>query len=195
MSDFLQSDNPARDLAHLRDAVVAELRAAMPGVKSIEPHGGTFDEKEIARHTTVTPAIRVAIMGCGKVARTGDGMIRLPVNVSAMCITRDLVAEGGTKSDRDTQAMLIANAVTLFLHGDRNRFDLNLVYAPENVTVRNEYSGAALGQGVALWQVTWTSPVCLGESIDDAIAALVSVAVNDLASGEVADPYVEFGGV
>lgn len=189
----MSDPNPVQDLSHLRDRVVAELRAALPGVKSIEPHGGTFDEKEIGRHATQAPAIRVAIMGCGRCQRHNDGMVLLPVNLSAMVVTRDTV-EAGRKVDRDTQAMLVANAVALFLYGDRNRFDLELVYAPENVTVRNEYSGAVLGAGLALWQVTWTSSVCLGASIDDAIAALVSAALKDLSTGETIDPYVDFSG-
>ncbi|MBY6244142.1 hypothetical protein, partial [Methylosinus sp. Sm6] len=88
---------------------------------------------------------------------------------------RDAVADG-EKIGRDTQALMIANAVALAVAG--NRFGLEGVFQPENLRGANEYSGAVQGMGLALWQVSWTSPVLLGESAEAAIAALAELYVN-----------------
>ncbi len=187
----MSEQSPAENLAALRDAVVAELRRLIPGVKSIEPHGGSFDEKELQKFALLAPAIRVAMVGIGQVRRHNDGMIVLPVNFAAMCVARDGVGPDGKLVERDVQAMMLANAVTLAVYG--NRFDLDLVYQPENVTGRNEYSGSVQGAGLTLWQVAWTSPVCMGESADDAIAALSRLIVNDLVAGGGPQTYRDFG--
>ncbi|MBY6244130.1 DUF1834 family protein, partial [Methylosinus sp. Sm6] len=102
----------AQNLSVLRDAVVAALRAKIPGVRSIEPHGGAFDEAELKKFATSAPAIRVALLGFDQVARHSTGQLRLPVHLAAVVITRDAVADG-EKIGRDTQALMIANAVAL----------------------------------------------------------------------------------
>lgn len=170
------------DLSNLRDAVVARLCAKIPGLRSIEPHGGTFDEAEVKKFATLAPAIRVACMGFDQVSRHSSGMLRLPVNFAAVVVTKDAM-QGGDKLGRDTQALLIANAVALAVAG--HRFGMEGVFQPENLRGANEYSNASQNAGVALWQVTWTSPVLLGETIDEALGALAQLFVN---GALVADP-------
>lgn len=173
----------ALDLSLLRDAVVATLRTKIPGVKSIEAHGGTFDEKEIKRYATLAPAIRVAVTGVGQVARHATGQLKIPVHFAAVVITKDAASEGSGKVSRDVTALLLSNAVALAVYG--NRFGLEGVYQPEDVRGRNEYSGLLDTTGVALWQVTWTTPALVGESVDEAIAALAELWVNQVL---IADP-------
>jgi hypothetical protein len=165
----------AQNLSLLRDAVVTSLRAKIPGVKSIEPHGGTFDEAEIKRFAFVASAIRVAVMGFDTAGRHATGQLRLPVHFSAVVVTRDATPDG-VKVDRDVSALLIANAVALAVAG--NRFGLEGVFQPENLRGANEYSAVVQGAGLAMWQVTWTTPVLLGETIDEAIGALTQLFVN-----------------
>lgn len=159
------------NLPALRAAVVARLREKIPGVTSIEPHGGTFDETELRKFALLAPAIRVACMGFDSVERHATGMLRLPVHFAAVVITRDR-----PDTDRDTQAMLIANAVTLAVYG--HRFGLEGVYQPEGLRGANEYSATLQSAGVAMWQVVWTSPVLIGESIEQAIHALSQIIIN-----------------
>lgn len=162
------------NLAALREAVVASLREKIPAVP-IEPHGGTFDDREIQTFATKAPAIRVALLGFDAAARHASGQVWLPVNFGAAIVTRDQVEEGA-KVSRDVGAMMIANAVGLAIVG--NRFGLSGVKQPENMRGSNLYSGDVLKMGVALWQVTWTSPVLLGESVDEALAAMTQLIVN-----------------
>lgn len=163
------------DLVNLRAAVVTRLRAKIPGLRSIEPHGGTFDDGEVKKFATLAPAIRVACMGFDRVERHSSGMLRLPVHFAAVVVAKDAMQEGD-KVGRDTAALLIANAVALAVAG--HRFGLEGVFQPENLRGANEYSDASQNAGVALWQVTWTSPVLLGESLDEALGALTQLFVN-----------------
>lgn len=163
------------NLSNLRDAVVARLRDKIPGVRSIEPHGGTFDEGEVKKFATLAPAIRVACMGFDQVSRHSNGMLRLPVNFAAVVITKDAIQDAD-KVGRDTAALLIGNAVALAVYG--HRFGFEGVFQPENLRGANEYSNASQNAGVALWQVTWTSPVLLGETVDEALGALAQLFVN-----------------
>ena len=165
---------PAESLSHFRAAVLASLREKIPGV-DIDTHGGTFDEGEIKTFATKAPAIRIAVVGTGELRQFGDGEVRVPINFTSVCVARDGVKDG-TPVKRDEQALYLANAMQLAVF--RNRFGLDGVYWPENVSSRNLYSGAGFGMGIALFEVTWTSPVLLGESVEEALAALTKIIVN-----------------
>jgi len=168
----------ASDFANLRDAVVANLRTNIPGVPSIEPHGGAFTQADIAQFMTQTPALRVALMGCGACYRNNYGVI-LPTHFSVVVVTKDIVDPAtGKKNPRDHQAALIANAVLLNVMS--NRFGLDGVYQPEELKSVNQYSVDFFERGLALWEVTWTTPVTLGllPDITATIAALAKIYVN-----------------
>ena len=166
--------NPASSLSNVRAAVLASLRALIPGV-DIETHGGTFDEAQIKIFASKAPAIRVAILGVGQVRLYGDGEVRVPINFTAVCVARDGMSDGKPVL-RDEQALYLANAVVLAMQG--NRFGLDGVFRPEELSARNLYSGTGFGTGLALFEVTWTSPVLLGSSVETALAALAQMIVN-----------------
>jgi hypothetical protein len=172
---------PAQSLGGFRDAVLASLREKIPGV-SIETHGGTFTEAEIKVFATQAPAIRVAVIGTGELRQYGDGEVRVPVHFSAVCVARDGIKDE-KRVPRDEQALYLANALQLAVYG--NRFNRDGVYRPEDVRATAEYSGTAYGMGIALFQVAWTSPVLLGESVEEALHALTQLIVNGVA---FADP-------
>lgn len=184
------------DLIALRDGVVAALAQALPKL-DVATHGGTFDEGEIKRFALKAPAVRVAITGVERGARFSDGRWRLPVNFAAVIITRD-DASAGNRVTRDTAALLYATAIELTIAG--SRFGFSGVFQPENVAARSEYSGPVDKIGVALWQVTWTSPVLIGAPVgeqdfdsDAGVGALVKAIVNGVTTYEapaltLADP-------
>ncbi len=168
----------ATDLANLRDAVVADLRANIPGVPSIEPHGGAFTQTDLQQFMTQTPALRIALMGFGAGYRNNYGVI-LPAHFSCVVVTKDIVDPStGKKNPRDHQAVLIANAVALNVMS--NRFGLDGVYQPQELKSVNQYSADFFERGLALWEVTWTTPVTLGllPDIPATIAALAEIYVN-----------------
>lgn len=184
----------ASDLANLRDAVVGVFKAGVPGVPSIAAHGGAFTKADVAAFMTQTPSIRIAIMGVEVAKRSNLGIV-LPVNFSAVIVTRDTVdPASGAKLSRDTQGLLIANAVSLLVMS--NRFGLEAVYQPENLRSVNQYSEEFFASGLALWEVTWTSPVTLGFNASEAIAALAQIYINGVLFADPqpvdgADPLVD----
>lgn len=181
------------DLVNLRDAVVASLKGKIPGL-SIEAHGGSFSRDEIKRFALKAPCIRVALLGFGQTSRAPTGEIVLPVHFVAACVAKDRLVEGGEKVGRDAGAALIANAVALAVAG--NRFGLSGVHQPKELRGENLYSGEVDTTGLALWQVTWTTPARLGDSVDEAIAAIAQLLANgvlyaDPLPVEGADPLPE----
>jgi hypothetical protein len=168
----------ASSLANLRDAVVASLKTKIPGVPSIEPHLGAFRQQDLAAFATKTPAIRVAMLGFEDLRLNNYG-VQIPVDFSAVIVTRDMKNADGTANPRDVSAMLIANAVTLAVSG--NRFGLDGVFRPEKLRAQNQYHEAFIAAGLALWEVTWTSPVTLvpaGQPTEETIAALAQLYIN-----------------
>lgn len=163
----------AADIAQLREAVVASLQAKIPSVK-IESHGGTFDLPEIKRYAAIAPAIVVSVVGCGKGYRWNDGRWAIPVNFAAVVVTIDkAAADRKSIVGRDTAAMMLSTAVELAVQG--NRFGLEGVRQPDNITARNEYSGKVDEAGVALWQVNWTVDALLAEKVQESIDAIVQM--------------------
>ncbi len=164
-------------LSDLRSAVVSSLAAKLS--VPVAAHGGTFDLEELKRFALNAPSVRVCIVGARSAGRYRDGRWGIDVQLAAVIITRDTVA-AGAKTPRDTAALLLATAVELAVAG--NRFGVEGVGQPTHVEARNEYSGTLDTVGAALWQVTWTSSMLLGDpvasSADAVIAALVSEAVN-----------------
>lgn len=161
------------DIADLRAAVVASLAARIPAVR-IDAHGGTFDLPEIKRYAAIAPAIGVAVVGCGKGYRYNDGRWAIPVNFAVVVVANDKpAADRKSIIQKDTVAMMLATAIELAVQG--NRFGLEGVLQPADLTARNEYSGAVDNAGVALWQVNWTSAVLLGEKVQESIDAIVQM--------------------
>lgn len=162
-----------RDLSH---AIVARLRQRLPSVRSIELHGGTFDEADLKRMAVDAPCLRLAATGVARAQRNPSGLIELPVNYALVVITRDSAQAGVGVTSRDAAAEALACAAMLII--DRARWGLNLVGAPRDLAARNEYSGRLDATGVALWQITWTQAIGLGEQIDDAVIALSQLWIN-----------------
>ena len=161
------------DISALRDAISATLKAKLPRV-DVDAHGGTFDLDEVKRYAALAPAVRVALVGCGKASRWNDGRWLVPVNIACVIFARDAAsADRSTIISRDTAALALATSVQIVIQG--NRFGLSGVRQPEDVTARNEYSGALDATGAALWQVNFTCGVLLGEAVDETLAALAQL--------------------
>jgi hypothetical protein len=172
-------------LAQFRGAIVDVLKAALPNV-NIDTHGGTFDLNEVKRFATLAPAIRVAIVGVGKHEQYGDGRVLLPVNVAAVAVAKDAMADG-KKIERDFAGLALTQAIELTVFG--NRFGFEGVKRPADLDSRNEYSGPLDQTGISLWQTTWTSGLLIGQAgveeqdgaFGDAIAALSELWINGVA--------------
>lgn len=172
-------------IRHLSEAVVARLREHLPGVRSVEIHGGTFDLEEVRRIAATAPSLWLAAAGVDKARRNPAGAIELPVNFALVIVTKDAAQQGVGRVRRDQAAEALATAAMMLI--DRSRFGLAGVGAPEELRATNEFSGEVDKAGVALWQVTWTQAIAFGESFEPSVAELSQLWVND----EVFGPGVE----
>lgn len=190
---------PAPTPVVVRDRIVAELARRMTAVRSVEAHGGTFDLDEVKRFALAAPAVRVAMLGLGRVSRYGTGELLAPVNFAAVCVARDEAKAGVGVIPKDIGCAAIAAQAALIVDGNRWGWSAEpgapgMVGAPDDLQAENLYSGQIDKTGVALWQVTWTQTIRLGANRNEAIAALDQLIVNGEAFVEGADPVAHPAG-
>ncbi|BBF92360.1 phage protein Gp37 [Blastochloris tepida] len=168
----------APSLLDLLDAVVDGLAAKVPQLKSVEAHGGTFDEAEIRRFSAAAPAAKVAILGTGRWQRDHSGRFVIPVRLVVVVATRD-----GADAKRDRRALALVMAIAAALDG--NRWGLDQVGRPDAIEAESLYSGAIDKTGLGLWQIAWTQDLYAGE---DVFAAAPVVLQQLLAGDELVAP-------
>lgn len=190
---------PAPTPIIVRDRIVAELSRRMTTIRSVEAHGGTFDMDEVKRFALAAPAVRVAMLGIGRISRYGTGELLAPVNFAAVCVARDEAKAGVGVIPKDIGCAAIAAQATLIVDGNRWGWAASgdgpgMVGVPEELQAENLYSGQIDKTGVALWQVTWTQVIRLGATREDALALLSQLIVNGEAFVEGADPVAHPAG-
>lgn len=134
-------------LLALRQAVVDDLKVALPGV-TVVAHRGRFDNAaEIQRFATKAPTVLVACVGF-KPFNPGGGLVQLRARMVLFVITRD-----APQLERDAGALALAEAIELRVPG--NTWALDSLSAPTDIEARNLYSGQIDKLGVALWAITF----------------------------------------
>jgi len=143
-------------LLAFRDAVVNGIKAALPDVKSIEPHGGRFDEKELRTFGAAAPAVRVALLELTGVEGL-QGATAMKIRCAAFVATRSTPA-----LPRDKAALAIVTTLAATIPD--NDWGLNNTQNPQAVRAANLYSGGVDSAGIALWAVTWDQQINLVET-------------------------------
>ncbi len=177
------------DPLKLRDAIIATLAAKIPGMSGpnkVATHGGDVTLDLLKRYGQDAPCLRVALTGIGATARHPSGNLILPLHVAVIVVTKDTAREGEGRIGRDAAAAALSGAVTMAAQA--NRWGLDGVNQPVGLQGRNEFSAAIDEIGLAAWQVTFTQPILMGESIDDSIPALSALWINGAAFDDLADP-------
>jgi hypothetical protein len=149
-------------LLGLRAGITAGIKTALPEVKSVETHGGAFDAGELKRIATISPAVRVAILGVGQ-ARRGSGGTDLAVRCAAFVVTKTTPA-----NPRDVKALALVSTLLHAVQG--NAWGLAYADSPRDVAADNLFSGDLDKEGVALWAVHWDQEIRVGE-VDTATLA------------------------
>lgn len=140
-------------LSALRAAVVADLAAAVPELRTCAAHGGRFGLPDLKRVAARAPAVLVACLGVvDAVAGHGDTVVMARWAAFVLVTDRPGAA-------RDEGALLLVAEVLRRLAG--NRFGDAAENIPRELRAENLYSGPLDQQGVALWGVTWRQPVSL----------------------------------
>ncbi|BCS94613.1 hypothetical protein DSLASN_02450 [Desulfoluna limicola] len=143
-------------LNDLLKAVCAEFKSHFPSLRTCEPHGGRFDLQELKRISTKAPAVFVAILGTGKVKEVGSGEVDIPVSLAAFVVTK---TEG--KLPCAESALNVAEGLLTRIPG--SNWACDGVFGADPATAKNLYSGTIASKGVAMWAVTWTQKVRMGE--------------------------------
>jgi len=130
-----------------RQAIVDDLKAALPGV-TVTSHRGRFDNAaEIQRFALKAPQVLVACVGFKPVS-PGGGMVQLRGRWVVFVITKD-----APKLERDAGALALAETIERRI--EENTWGLDSLSAPTDIDARNLYAGQIDKLGVALWAVTF----------------------------------------
>lgn len=153
-----------------RSAVIADIKAILPALRTIEPQFGRFDLDELERTSLRCPAVRVAVLHA-KLADQASGQSEAALQCAAFVVT-----EG---KDRDEQGWTIAEAIATRLHSGQ-RWGLNRIGDPVKPVIQPVVSASIRDRGVAIIAVEWSQTLRgLGENVfDDAGVALAELYVN-----------------
>jgi hypothetical protein len=138
----------------LRSAIVSAIDDGIPTLKTCQAHGGKFDLKELMRWAVQAPAVLVSVLG-GNIQREGGA------NVIDLRVAAFIVTPGSSASHRDAAVLTIVDAIAAL--ACNNAWDYSQASAPQNIKCENLYAGDIDQKGVALWAVTWTQNVDVGE--------------------------------
>lgn len=134
-------------LVALQDAIVADFKTAITGIKDIEPHGGQFDEKDLSGRTIRPPALRVSVLGAPNIGENSNANIKFAARVVVVVVD---------KSPADAMAM--AERVAIAAH--QKRFgDLTHIGFPSGLTIGAVMTDQGHTKGISIWAVTWRQEI------------------------------------
>ena len=143
-------------LAALRTGVVEAIRDTLPDLRDVTTHPGRFDLGELKRIAARSPSVRVAILSVQRGEGVGTGQVDARVQMSAFIVTTDT-----KNSIKDVAVLEIVEPLLTLVH--RQTWGVDRAMPATNIAASNLYSGSVDRQGVAIWAVTWSQDVRLGE--------------------------------
>ncbi len=146
-------------LNDLIEAICKQVKTWLPELKTCESHGGRIDKDEIKRMSGRAPAVYVAVMATGKPEEVGTGEQDVPVTFVAYVVTSDK-----PKLPRAVAALNMTEFLIERIYGRKWGFEDN-VFSAGTAASKNLYSGKIATKGIALWAVTWSQTVRLGDDI------------------------------
>lgn len=145
----------------VRSAVIAALKNEFPRLRSVQPHGGPLDLKELERFTLRVPTARVAWVGTtisrDKTQRaTGSSTFAIYV-----------ICKDRPRKPAPDQVMRWSEQISVFLDG--NRFGLDYISSARVHSTENKYKSDQDITGAAIAEIRFECPMILeaGESEDD----------------------------
>lgn len=142
----------------LRAAVADHIRGWLPDLRECAAHPGRVNLDEVNRWGATTPAVRVAVLGLDRGDAQDDGRTLYPIRMCAYIVTADTRGLG-----RDDAALAIVETLAARLPGAA--WGAAAADLPTDIKADNLYAGDVGRTGIALWAVTWTQRVLLGDDI------------------------------
>lgn len=144
-------------LVKLRSAIVADLKAAMPFIKTVEEYGGQFSGSDVRRVSSGHHAIYASIMGAPTSGGEASGQRMHKVAVSLFVLATKV-----GKISRDDAALAIAENCATLAHVHRwTNWEGRLSF-PDQVKIARIGANSLEAKGVTLMAVTWQQNVALG---------------------------------
>ncbi|USH01068.1 DUF1834 family protein [Grimontia kaedaensis] len=145
-------------LTALRQAIITTIRAKLPALAAVDSHPGRFNLDELRRIVTRLPAVRVALMAVPDTGEVQTGERDITVRLAAFVMTGDK-----RRLPKDEAALAIVEALLDMV--PTQRWGMTALTGAEKVSAENLFSGSVDKQGVALWAVTWSQTLRIGEDI------------------------------
>ncbi len=157
-------------LLDIRNEVVRQIRAGIKDAKiEVAAHPGRFDEKELRRLMTKTPAILTSFLfhhdGCG----ADESYIDFASWVLYRASNKDRLYDGGLD--------LVSRLVPVI----RN-IDADWAFAVEKIETENLFTGTLDNLNVTLWAVSWRWKI-RGSAIDGDDAGIIDDSELDYFDG------------
>ncbi|MEM9734190.1 MAG: hypothetical protein AAF903_12020 [Pseudomonadota bacterium] len=146
-------------LVRLRNAIIADLKTAMPFIKTVEEYGGQFSGEGVKRVSASPQAIYVSIIASPKSRAEASGQREHTVTVSLFVLS----GKAG-KIGHDDAALAVAENCAVIAHHKRwgGWPDGNRLEFAQDVKIARIASGPLNKQGVTLIGVTWQQAISLG---------------------------------
>ena len=145
-------------MVELRDAVIADIRANVPGLASIEPHKhGRLGGKDVRRLGIKTPGVRVGLGVVRPVELDTDRIVRALVQVWTCAITQG--------KDAEAAAWDIAAAIALRCQ-TANGWGLTRIGDPQSVIIAPAHDDETENTQATLVFTTWAQSLVLSGPYD-----------------------------
>ncbi|MBO6553255.1 MAG: hypothetical protein JJ926_03825 [Roseitalea sp.] len=153
----LQALVDASIINRLQDCVLADLRAELPFIKTVERYNGQFDENGVKRTAGAQQAIFITALGAPSSKPEASGQRAHTVTLTAYVLSVDT---GSIR--RDVAAFAIAEKIAELAHFRRwTGWPGRLGHANE-VKITRVASATLEAKGAALIAASWSNAVALG---------------------------------
>lgn len=174
-------------LNDLPTKICTDLRAAMPALKSCEPHWGKLDLAELKKRGANTPSILVAPQGSREKQHYAGRALVHGLSFSAYILTSERIG-----SARVAQAAELAAGLLAIVPD--NDWALDNVGEAEDVRFHVLDTTEIRNQGIALWAVTWLQPITFFSLDQSGTTELTVHAPKGKDAGSDPDNYTTVGG-
>jgi len=161
----------ASTLLNLRDSIVSYIKTNNADIPVVEKFPGRFDNAELDRYLTVTPAVYVAVIsGMGGVGQktvdhlspdglsTGQVLLDVVVNV--------FIATGAFRGkDADEFGLEIAENIAVAAR--LNSWGCTSAFPAHSMEIHNMWNQALDEKGMCIMGVAWMQPVAMGPNLSE----------------------------
>ena len=144
-------------LLEVGDAAAKRIGEWLAELKVSELHPGPYTEQELERVSTSTPAIHIAFTMTRANESTGDGRRDVKAEYMASILTRS----AGKDRSADREAERIGTELLRLV--PHEQWGLRGLMGAEDVQLQNAFNSGIAGKGMALWRLTWSHVLRLGE--------------------------------